>query len=614
MISRFFASTKDPQPTRRNLKPRISGSDARRRSERISRHTHQHLSNAATSSFPPIDLSTIPFLGFGQRGPRPASRELHDFLSSATSARRQQKLHGPHPTGSVLSWSTSPKRPSVPIRHRESDVGGNSASCPSPRKKPRTPSHQHLGRAKYNRLVHRAENEHKSIVSATVLSSESKENHPPGRHNDATAEASIRNDEKTIKAPGANPDADKPETFQRREAPQKRGSSTIREPGDQPYDVSKQKSPKDSIHNAGPSEDTDPAKGMAGQNAQVPFTEALGQLVDNWKDKVTIPADVIENLRRTGYHQDGGLQQIVRAASPQQHISSEVQATQTAAEPPQSLPTPPLVSSAEAPPHQAALCIGQFNHQDGPTLPQEPTIGTLRVRGERALPLDLGPHRPFQAHTHPAYGTWQTTPSIYERQMSAELPQETRRPDIQRMNPQIGHFAWSARQSVPRVYGTPQSLESAFNQPHWTNHAREQFTNSVAGQVYDDDYYRDSVARDSSLNQYLDIGLQPELHTERSNVLVGSIGSPYRHPEEFHFLAEPDDTMADYRRSHWTIPNLCISRDSDSAKCSNIRRALTSARSEASPLWNRVDQKTLHEPDDVQVKTLAGFWRPNMLY
>ena len=607
MISRFFASTKDPQPTCRDPKSRRFESDGRRRSERISRQTHQHLSNVATSSLPPVDLPEIPFLGFGQRGPRPASREIHDILSSAISAQRQQKLHDRHLTASVLSRSTSPQRPPLRARHCGEDVRRNLAPCPSPHKKSRTPGHHYRGRAKYDHLVHIAENESKSIVSATILSSESKENHPPQRQHNIITGSSIRNEEKTISDAGAIPATQKTESCEVTKAPRKGGSLTMREPTDPPNDMSKQKSPEVPTRDACHGDNGHPAKSLADQNAQGSFTKALDQLIDKWKDKVTMPADLIENLRQTGCHQDEDAWQTVRAASPQQNMLSGEQAIQTAAEPPQSLPTPPLVPSAEALAHQATLNTGQSDDQDGTIWLKEPTLGNVSVRGERALPLDHAPCRPFQAYVNPAYTTWQTGPSIYERQMSIEVPQVKRQLDVQRTNPQIEQFTWSARPSVSRIYGTPQSLERAFNQSHWTNHAQEQFANPFVAQVHHDDN-RSSPAGDASLSQYQDIDLRPEPNVERLDVSADDVGSTYRAPEEFHFLARPDDIMENHRQPRTSLPHLYAVRRSDLAEHDNRGQAPTS------PRWNRVDEKTLHQPDDVQDKALAGFWRPNMLY
>ena len=105
-ISRFFASTRAPlmekYSNESNIAQNVALADAN-----LSRKRQERYSSTGPSLIPSIDLPDKPFLGFGERGPRPASPlEYHDNVSKMTHRHRHSGSFSPRPT-SYYSWSQS---------------------------------------------------------------------------------------------------------------------------------------------------------------------------------------------------------------------------------------------------------------------------------------------------------------------------------------------------------------------------------------------------------------------------------------------------------------------------------------------------------------------------
>ena len=633
-ISRFFGSTVNSQRIKNHDSARGIG-DERHRRARATREKPHYSSSVVDSSAQPIDLPEVPFLGFGKRGPRPASKELDEILASAVSLGKRQPARVLIPSTSLLSWSKSPDMVQPCLRHGREANRRILISSPSIPKdiRPSIPHQNQL--ANQDGSNNRPKQGHTSTTQGTILSSEGKENHPPRPRLNITPRRRPPRSHQSSTEDMVN----KSRPAEREKSPElpqpklQIPAETTKMDG-QLNSMSKPESPPHPDVNRGTE-----SSGLDNQDDQGLFTQALDKLIDKWKDKVMIPTDVVDSLRNPAPEQKEKRDETEHPGSLNQDAQRQEQIAHNTTEPPQALPTPPLMPSPNVPASRPSSAVQESHNDHGISLPGAPNSQSTIVlwdTGEAPrLPLprapainndrrSRGPHatpvcvsRPAsQPYVQPVSTRWREGPSIYERQMQAEESSPRKLYAPNRLSLQSAPFIWAARPSASRPYGTPQSLESTVHRPHQTSIVRQCDGKAVSDQTYHDDDY--NMFQENGLLGHPS-ALEHEHQWHDLPEAEGIVESPYDFEddlipaEDLRYLTRPDSTLAGSRHSPASFHHR--SRPRRSASISNFdigRPELTRSAKLYQPEEREVTGLHTNGTDDHD--ELAGFWKPNVLY
>ena len=290
-VSRFFTVTRAPLTERDVNSYHNNGWTFPLPPVRSPNRNFHRRSTTTTSTMVPADIPIRPFLGFGQRGPHP---ELSSGLSS--NCRASVSPAKPHvrpsplfPT-SVFPWSTSPNR--IQSSPRKKTVSDLFVSSPGKihQERSRVSESPAPGQAKKREAIEYHEHAQSTVTNGDVAKSQKilEEQTCPGiAQMNASDYPDPRVDEQNVAVASAK----LPSTIPQAEIMGTAGLAYTNDP------IDKNLSPIDRPALEAQSHSLDTR--TEGHNPPAQFAIALQRLLDQWKDKVTVPAEFAHSLQQS---------------------------------------------------------------------------------------------------------------------------------------------------------------------------------------------------------------------------------------------------------------------------------------------------------------------------
>ena len=375
-ISHFFMSTEAPRREHKHNKSHLQAGRSPPRSGTSAERQYIQSSSTPVSSAPVVSLPPRPFLGFGEPGPRPDNSQSRSSRTHNLSSRKPRAHRSSTLETIYLPWSTSPNRPHPLPKMRKTD---EQADSPSKRANDKTVQPQKL-------------QDQQSVRGASTSAQPQVDKSTNRIEDEDPEETKVQGDLcKRI----LNPSTSCPG-----------GHSENLSSGNNESGITGLPSMQD-MKSADAVESTK-------QDTLSQFTVAINELLDKWKDKVSVPTEIIRCVQKTAgtgrpesqssskhdddHPQETTVEDIIKNKEDPQHV-------QTPRSPSQPMDNPACIAK----PDDAV--------DRGPVPSRHTTSSRISLVGQSATALQQ-PHIRISSPFHDSsYSTYRGTESIYEQQM-----------------------------------------------------------------------------------------------------------------------------------------------------------------------------------------------------